>query len=214
MKGKLYWGLGVLIILLLGVNAFLLLRNTDTEPKFVYKDVTAEQLDNIRNQIKSTQKPSDEPCSGCVNCDDHSDKVGILQTPETPILSNEVQKSQPVQVASIADRVSDLKEYLNFFESFGDDPSLDEYERFKEKHSQYYAAMRDFDDRNASSEQAELVRQINQKITTVQTNVFAKKSALQAEYRANRLATTDPKLIYGPIIASPNDNINTEGGEK
>ena len=39
MRTKMIWGLVTLIILLIGVSVFLLLRNTETEPKTVYIDV-------------------------------------------------------------------------------------------------------------------------------------------------------------------------------
>ena len=44
MKKKMIWGITTLIVLLLGVNAFLLLRNTDTEPeKEVHIDVEPDK---------------------------------------------------------------------------------------------------------------------------------------------------------------------------
>lgn len=43
MKRKLYWGLTILIILLVGVTVVMLTRTTDTEPKTVYKDVDPEK---------------------------------------------------------------------------------------------------------------------------------------------------------------------------
>ena len=39
MKKRLLWGLGVLIVLLIGVSVVLLTRTTDTEPIIIYKDV-------------------------------------------------------------------------------------------------------------------------------------------------------------------------------
>ena len=39
MTRRIYWGIATLIILLIGVSAVLLLRNTDTEPVKVYRDV-------------------------------------------------------------------------------------------------------------------------------------------------------------------------------
>ena len=109
------------------------------------------------------------------------------------------------------DGVGDLKEYLDFFESFSDDPSLEEYQKFKEKHRQYYSAMRNFDYTTAPPEQVRLARQIMEKVTTVQTNVFAKKASARAEYKASERANTDTKFIYGPIDASPSNN---EGGDQ
>lgn len=45
MNCKIYWGLAILIILLLGVSAVLLLQKTDTEPRRAYRDV-APSKDN------------------------------------------------------------------------------------------------------------------------------------------------------------------------
>ncbi len=39
MKQKLYWGLAILIILLVGVSVVMLTRTTDNEPRIVYTDV-------------------------------------------------------------------------------------------------------------------------------------------------------------------------------
>ena len=44
MKSKMYWGVAILIILLIGVSVFMLMRNTDTDPKVIYKvDVAPEK---------------------------------------------------------------------------------------------------------------------------------------------------------------------------
>ena len=40
MTRRIYWGIATLIILLIGVSAFMLMRNTETEPKIVYKGDT------------------------------------------------------------------------------------------------------------------------------------------------------------------------------
>ena len=37
MKSRIYWGVAILIVLLIGVSVFMLIRNTDTEPIKVYK---------------------------------------------------------------------------------------------------------------------------------------------------------------------------------
>lgn len=226
MRKKLYWGITTLVVLLLGVNAFLLLRNTDTEPtkpKVIYKDVTPEQLDNIRkhvhSQIKSTQKPPDEPGFKWVWHHNHWDKVAIPQTPDTLIADKEVQKSKPVQVNSVVPGVGDLKEYLTFFESFSDDPTLNELRdaNFNKKSIQFGESMRGFDYENASPKLMELVRQISEKITELGYIYSEKASIEDAEYEANRLATTDPQLIYGPIgiiPKNPDENENTEGGKE
>ncbi|MCG9129889.1 hypothetical protein JT359_20060 [Candidatus Poribacteria bacterium] len=54
------WRIATLILLLLvGVSAFMLMRNTDTEPQKVYKESkesSPEVIDNIRNKPQ-TQTP-------------------------------------------------------------------------------------------------------------------------------------------------------------
>ena len=42
MKSRIYWGVALLIILLIGVSVFMLMRNTDTEPKVVYRVPSTE----------------------------------------------------------------------------------------------------------------------------------------------------------------------------
>lgn len=37
MKSKMYWGVAILIVLLIGVSVFMLMRNTDTDPKVIYR---------------------------------------------------------------------------------------------------------------------------------------------------------------------------------
>ncbi len=62
MNRKVYWGLGVLIILLIGVSIFLLMRNTDTEPIVVYKgdvEPAKETIDNLRNEASKNNPPPD-----------------------------------------------------------------------------------------------------------------------------------------------------------
>ena len=98
--------------------------------------------------------------------------------------AKDVRPRAPMQVESVViDGVGDLTEYLTFFESFDEDPSLAEYEKFREKSLQYGHAMRDFDYKQASPEQLKMARQINEVITTVQTNVYAKEAAERAKWR-------------------------------
>ena len=37
MKSRIYWGVALLIVLLIGVSVFMLIRNTDTDPKVIYR---------------------------------------------------------------------------------------------------------------------------------------------------------------------------------
>ena len=59
---KLYWGLAILIILLIGVSVFLVIRNTDTEPKTIYKDVepSKEVMDTPSKQnLNENSQPAE-----------------------------------------------------------------------------------------------------------------------------------------------------------
>ncbi len=59
MTRKIYWGIAILIVLLIGVSAVLLMRTTDTEPKNVYKgDVEPSQEVVKRVDKEQTTKPS------------------------------------------------------------------------------------------------------------------------------------------------------------
>ena len=98
MTRKIYWGLAILIVLLIGVSVFLLMQNTDTEPKVIINDVSEEQLDDIRkqihSQIKSTPKPPDEPGFKWVWHQNHWDKVKIDEVvSKTPV----VQEKTPIR---------------------------------------------------------------------------------------------------------------------
>lgn len=63
MKYRMYWGLAILIILLIGVSAFLLTRTPETDPEIVYQPLTPEEKeqvdDNIQDVIDKTKK--DQP---------------------------------------------------------------------------------------------------------------------------------------------------------
>lgn len=65
MNRKLYWGLSVFIILIIGVSAFLLMRYTDTETETVYIDV----------EPSKENPPPDEPGYKWVWRHNHWDKV-------------------------------------------------------------------------------------------------------------------------------------------
>ena len=69
MTRRVYWGLAFLIILLLGVSAVLLMRDTDTEPKIVYIEVEPSK-DN---------PPPVEPGYKWVWHHNHWDKVKIAE---------------------------------------------------------------------------------------------------------------------------------------
>lgn len=76
MKKRFLWGLGILIVLLIGVSAFFLMRNTDPEPRDVYKD-----------REPSLKMPPAESGYIWVWHGDHWDKVKIAEVAAEPVPS-------------------------------------------------------------------------------------------------------------------------------
>ena len=62
MNRRIYWGLAILMVLLVGVSVVLLTRTTDTEPKRVYRDrdPSKEVLDNNQPRISKRTPPFHE----------------------------------------------------------------------------------------------------------------------------------------------------------
>lgn len=52
MRNRVYWGLGVLIVLLIGVSVFLLTRPTETEPEEVYRAPTPSEQEQVNRNIQ------------------------------------------------------------------------------------------------------------------------------------------------------------------
>ena len=68
MKKKMYWGIVTLIILILGITAVLLLRDTDTEPEVIYKtDVEPAR----KTETPIAEKPIARPGYKMVQHGDH-----------------------------------------------------------------------------------------------------------------------------------------------
>ena len=59
MTRRIYWGLAILMVLLIGVFSVLLMRDTENEPIVVYKPPTQEVLDNIDKKLAETDKFTD-----------------------------------------------------------------------------------------------------------------------------------------------------------
>ncbi|MYG00018.1 hypothetical protein F4212_12935 [Candidatus Poribacteria bacterium] len=79
MRNRIYWGLGVLIILLIGASVFMLMHNTDTKSEIVYKDVepSKEVMDSHRQQVSKDNPPPAEPGFKWVWHHNHWDKVPV-----------------------------------------------------------------------------------------------------------------------------------------
>ena len=139
------------------------------------------------NVVFSEEKPKDVPGFKWVRHNDHWDKVP-LDNPNKPIehppvqmteVSNPQQNIEPV----VIDGVGDLREWLTYFESFGDDPSYEEFEaaKFGELAFQYGVSMRSFDYKNASLEELNLDRKIQKEITALISKYSAQGSIRMAE---------------------------------
>ncbi len=102
MNKKLYWGLGVLAVLLIGVSLGLLIRTTNTETKSIYRDVEPSQevVDHMRLQTSEGNPPPAEPGFKWVWHHNHWDKVPIAEAPhgqhadETPIHPTESMQTE------------------------------------------------------------------------------------------------------------------------
>ncbi len=96
MRNKLYWGLGVLIVLMLGVNAFLLLRNTDTEPeKEVHIDVAPDNRHKSPDMI-AIENYENKPNDGN-EYEWHGDHWHRVPNPDAPRVVDMEFKSEPIE---------------------------------------------------------------------------------------------------------------------
>ena len=85
MSKKMYWGIVTLIILLLGVTAVLLLRDTDTEPEVIYK-TDVEPAKNTETPI--AEKPTAREGFEMVQHGDHWHEVPISES-TAPVVTDE-----------------------------------------------------------------------------------------------------------------------------
>lgn len=88
MTRRIYWGLVPLIILLIGIFAVMLMRNTDTEPDInVYKPLSPEEEEqverNIQDAIEKSKTPTARPGYKLVQHGDHYHEVSISETDKT-----------------------------------------------------------------------------------------------------------------------------------
>lgn len=99
MKRRMYWGVVILILLLIGVSVFLLSRTTETEHEEVYNPLTPsekEQVDrNIQDAIeksKQNQPPIvEEPISDPI---EHRD-VQVSEVPDKKAQQNNITNIKP-----------------------------------------------------------------------------------------------------------------------
>lgn len=87
MRKKMIWGIATLIVLLLGVNAFLLLRNTDTEPtepKVIVNDVEPDKR-HKRPDMIAIENYENKPNDGN-EYEWHGDHWHRVPNPDSPRL--------------------------------------------------------------------------------------------------------------------------------
>ncbi len=99
MNRKVYIGMTALIIICIGVTAFLLGRNTNNEPKRVYIDVDP-----------SMEMPPSEPGYKWVWHHDHWDKVPIAQKPVIDDVSKPAPLPDNDDVAQIDENEMDISD--------------------------------------------------------------------------------------------------------
>ena len=120
MKGRIYWGVVTLIILLIGASVFLLIRNTKTENEIVYKgdiEPSKEVMENLRIQTLKNNPPPAEPGFKWVWHHNHWDKVRVAPTPAkvTPT-PTEVTKT------TFSDKTFYTPYYMRIYKKYGVDP--------------------------------------------------------------------------------------------
>ena len=108
MRKKMYWGIGTLILLLIGVTAVLLLRDKDTEPEVIYKtDVEPAR----KTETPITEKPTAREGFKMVQHGDHWHEVPIDEPEiiqDKPVAENDtVQVFEPEQQVSDFDLLND-----------------------------------------------------------------------------------------------------------
>ena len=84
MARRVYWRLAFLIILLIGVSAVLLIRDTDTEPEVVFNPHSPKDEEqvkrNIQDIIKKEKTPTARPGYKIDQHGDHYHEVPIAKT--------------------------------------------------------------------------------------------------------------------------------------
>ena len=103
MNRKIYWEIATLIIVFISVSAVLLLRNTDTEPKIVYKDLSEEQIDKIRSQSKPIEvdKPSTKASAETTNAEKPITEKPIVTNKTSPTQAGTEAAAQTAETADV-----------------------------------------------------------------------------------------------------------------
>lgn len=216
MNRKIYWGFGILIILITGIFVFVYMKDKSEIRELEKQLEIAKQIEKNSQPITKNELPPAPAGYKWIKHGNHHELV-LIDAPDTrhdapqesPI-DVTISKTEPVQVKSVViNGVGDLKEYLTFFQSFGDDPSLKELHKlnYNEKAIEYGISMRDFDYENASQLEKETAQQIREKITTL-NSIWASK--FDVEWQKLR---SEPELPedFRATIAIPDRN---EGGDE
>ena len=98
MRNKLYWGFGILVIIILGLSVALFMRNTDTEPEVIYNPTTPEDMEQVNRRIQDMidkgKPPTARPGYKLVRHGDHYHEVPIVE------VENSVQDASVPKTAS------------------------------------------------------------------------------------------------------------------
>ena len=210
MNRKLYWGLAALIILILGTAFVLFIQHERAETQQL-KDELAEaqkMLEDSRKPVEQvpvdfTKPPPGKSFEGGGHW--HGDEWHDAPH-QTPIVANNVPRTETIQVASVViDGVGDLKEYLDYFESFGGDPPLEKHDEFMEVWSQYINSKRSgYQHETASEDVKKLHNRILDAVGGLQIAYNSKISAIERESEAK---WSNKRFMGGPIG-------NNAGGDK
>ncbi|MDE0637797.1 MAG: hypothetical protein OXI43_18320 [Candidatus Poribacteria bacterium] len=191
MSKKMFWGLGALIVFVIAAGGFMYWQWSEMQQLKKEAAAVEKMWEEHEKAKQSAQPPIDysKPPPGKTFANGgHWHNGEWHDGPhKTPVVVEDVPKTEPVQMESVViEGVGDLKEWLTFFESFGDDPPLEKKYEFGPKRNQFYESLRDFDYKNASPEVLALLAQIREKNTAL-GYVFGKKSAIErAEADARR----------------------------
>lgn len=220
MSKKLSWGLAILTILLGTVFVFVMQRERAEIRQLKENLAAAEKMLAEHNKAKqASQTPIDyskpPPGKTFANGGHWHDGEWHDGPHNLPIVVRDVPKTEPVQMESVViDGVGDLKEWLAFFESFGDDPPLEKEYEFTKKSIQYGESMREFDKKNASPEVLALIDQILEKQIALGYIFGAKLVAHIAEDRERRNLSTELPTDIGSTIAGYDESKrNSEGSD-
>ncbi len=105
MKRRMYWGVAILIILLIGVSVFMLTRTTETEPKIIYNPPTEAEKKQVERNIQDAidkEKKNLPPIA-------EEDRPQVVQVSGSPNKNSQQNDSvETVQVENYLEGLTDI----------------------------------------------------------------------------------------------------------